>query len=80
MHAGKDAEKQVEKFGLPLMQCALAKSFSGATGNDSVFSKRWQRSLYRRASKAELGARSRRKLSAKHGVGERKLRTRATYT
>ena len=24
-----------KKFGLPLMQCALVKSFSGATGNES---------------------------------------------
>ena len=32
VYAGKDAQK----FGRPLMQCAVVKSFSGVTRNESV--------------------------------------------
>ena len=38
-YAGKNAKNRVasrKKFGFPLMQCAVVKSFSAATGNKSV--------------------------------------------
>ena len=38
-YAGKDAKNGVaarKKFAFPLMQCALVKSFSAATGNESA--------------------------------------------
>ena len=32
----KNRDAVRKKFGLPLIQCALGKSFSAATGNESV--------------------------------------------